>query len=213
MHNIGDMVEVDIAGLWNCAEVTAIDAEHGGIEAFTPFGPRRWYALDAVRKPPTAEPSPLAPPIIVNVYGHHARSPFPVRCSASGCYGAVQRERGEVRVWHWRCGCAVVPASVERQTIIRVDDDGVARRPAEPLWEAWGHGAWAQHPTASGAIAAWRVALGKRQEADDAEAERAPISGIMRAIARDYIVKRWAERADAPLDPQSPAASTTSCRQ
>lgn len=70
--------------------------------------------------------------------------------------GTQRRERGEVRVHVWRCGCVVRPD--------RVTDvwSGIERVPFVE-----GHGVHATHPTRDGAVGAWREALAEAQRRED----------------------------------------------
>lgn len=79
------------------------------------------------------------------------------------------RERGEVRVHVWACGCVVRPTAVKACNLVAYQTAGGYDRG----WCATGHGVAAEeteHPTEAGAIAAWRTALERRQREDDERA-------------------------------------------
>lgn len=83
--------------------------------------------------------------------------PSPGPCQTCG---TQRRERGEVRVHVWRCGCAVRPR-------MRRVSSGMSVHAGEFCWVAEGYGVDGAHPTESGAIAAWREALAEAQRAED----------------------------------------------
>ena len=113
--------------------------------------------------------SPLAPPVL-------PRDPSPGMCPTCR---VQRRERGEVRVHYWRCGCAVKPQGQDGRTFgVGLWTTGLlARRGLGPepthsageiVWMAEGFGARGVHPTEAGAIAAWREALANAQREEDA---------------------------------------------
>jgi hypothetical protein len=92
--------------------------------------------------------SPLAPPVL-------PRDPSPGVCPTCR---VQRRERGEVRVHYWRCGCAVRPVGTYQKEI------GFRERG----WRAMGFGVLREHPTEAGAVSAWREALASAQREEDA---------------------------------------------
>jgi hypothetical protein len=98
--------------------------------------------------------APLAPPVL-------PRDPSPGVCPSCR---VQRRERGEVRQYTWRCGCAVRPASVRNDEDLRWTGRGYSR---ERVWIAEGHVARATHPTEAGAVSAWREALANAQREED----------------------------------------------
>lgn len=87
------------------------------------------------------------------------------RCSTPS-HPVAMRTRGEVRSRVWRCGCPVRPDVVRPCNLVsRPNAEGYDRG-----WYATGCGVdpeETEHPTEAGAIAAWRVALERRQREDD----------------------------------------------
>lgn len=82
--------------------------------------------------------------------------------------GTQRRERGEVRVHVWRCGCPVRPVNCNWYPRACDPYSDKFGGPSERIWWAAGHGAKsAEHPTRDGAIAAWREALAEAQRAED----------------------------------------------
>jgi hypothetical protein len=77
-----------------------------------------------------------------------------------------RRERGEVRVHYWKCGCSVRPESVRLDKQLRWMSRGYA---TEAVWVATSDDARGVHPTEAGAIAAWRDDLAKFQREEDAK--------------------------------------------
>jgi hypothetical protein len=100
--------------------------------------------------------SPLAPPVL-------PRDPSPGVCPSCR---VQRRERGEVRVHYWKCGCSVRPESVRLDKQLRWMSRGYA---TEAVWVATSDDARGVHPTEAGAIAAWRDDLAKFQREEDAK--------------------------------------------
>jgi hypothetical protein len=104
-------------------------------------------------------PSPLAPPTLVQL----PRDPLPGVCPTCR---VQRRERGEVRVHYWRCGCVVRPdfegPALDQRWAGRGYHEEVVRRVS-------GFGVKGDHPTRDGAIAAWREALAEAQRREDAQ--------------------------------------------
>jgi hypothetical protein len=104
----------------------------------------------------------LAPPVL-------PRDPSPGVCPTCR---VQRRERGEVRVHYWRCGCAVRPEHIYEAKIDGGEMGWVAVSHFDAEYEATGaqyktveH----EHPTRDGAIAAWREALAGAQRREDAQ--------------------------------------------
>lgn len=132
-----------------------------------------WCALSDVS--PHSETWP-ADPVVAPT------EPAPADLNCPTCCRPM-RERGEVRVHVWACGCVVRPTAVKACNLVAYQTAGGYDRG----WCAAGHGVAAEeteHPTEAGAVAAWRTALERRQRKDD---ER----------AAEVVSFTWAARPDA----------------
>lgn len=100
--------------------------------------------------------------------------PQDLTLACPACCG-VLRKRGEVRVWVGLCGCCIRPEVRPCNLVASPTPDGYERG-----WYASGYGVdpeETEYPTEAGAVAAWRVALERRQREDDERAARPPITG------------------------------------
>jgi len=116
----------------------------------------------------------------LEIVPRRAEPPRPASVSPGPCLrcGVERRERGEVRIHVWRCGCPVVgstlPVWVSRGecvgAVLPGDEPGRHDVPAgaEIWYETRGHDVTGPvHPTPDGSVAAWRAALERRQVDDD----------------------------------------------